>query len=194
MSAQVAEQRLDPEDGHLSALTSLIRTIEDLRPETRERSTRVAETAALIAEALQVPAPRIQLLKRAAALHGAWRLLGSSTNGSGREREADGGSAFLATERMLAPIAALHDVREIILRASDWCEAGRGLLEVSREDIPVESRILAVSEEFVRGTADGANARTTRGVIKRIRARSGGGHDSIVVNVLCRLVEEGAVR
>ncbi len=186
----------DAGDGYLSALTSLIRTIEDLRPETREHSTRVAETAALIAQAMAVPASRIQLLKRAAALHGVGRLLGSSVNGSGQSSDdRTSADAFLATERMLAPIASLHDVREIILRASDWCDAGPSLLEVSHVVIPVESRILAVSEEFVRGTAGGKmNPKIIRAVIERIRGRSGEQHDSGVVKALCGLVEQGEVR
>lgn len=186
----------DAGDGYLSALTSLIRTIEDLRPETREHSTRVAETAALIAQAMAVPASRIQLLKRTAALHGVGRLLGSSVNGSGQSSDdRTSAGAFLATERMLAPIASLHDVREIILRASDWCDAGRSLLEVSHVVIPVESRILAVSEEFVRGTAGKRrDSETTREVLERIRAQSDQQHDSGVVRTLCRLVEHRKVR
>ncbi|TDI48064.1 MAG: hypothetical protein E2P01_05910 [Acidobacteria bacterium] len=184
------------EDGYLSVLISLIGTIEDLRPETRDRSKRVAETATLIAVAMGVPQSQIQLLKRAAVLHGVGRLIESAGNGSDKSSdERNGVAAFLATERMLAPIASLHDVREIILRAIDWPETGRSLLEVSHVVIPLESRILAVSEDFVRGTAGGKlNPKIIRAALKRICGRSGEQHDSAVVKALCGLVERGDMR
>lgn len=184
------------EDGYLSVLIYLIRTIEDLRPETRDRSKRVAETATLIAVAMGVPQSQIQLLKRAAVLHGVGRLIESAGNGSDKSSdERNGVAAFLATERMLAPIASLHDVREIILRAIDWSETGRSLLEVSPVVIPLESRILAVSEDFVRGTAGGKlNPKIISRPLKRICGRSGEQHDSAVVKALCGLVERGDMR
>ena len=184
------------EDGYLSVLIYLIRTIEDLRPETRDRSKRVAETATLIAVAMGVPQSQIQLLKRAAVLHGVGRLIESAGNGSDKSSdERNGVAAFLATERMLAPIASLHDVREIILRAIAWSETGRSLLEVSPVVIPLESRILAVSEDFVRGTAGGKlNPKIISRPLKRICGRSGEQHDSAVVKALCGLVERGDMR
>ncbi len=58
------EPHTDTEDAYLSILTSLVQTMEDLRPEIRDHSTRMAETATLIAQAMGVPPSRIRLLCR----------------------------------------------------------------------------------------------------------------------------------
>lgn len=52
-SAVGREPHTDTEDAYPSLLASLVRTMEDLRPEIRDYSTRVAETATLIAHLLE---------------------------------------------------------------------------------------------------------------------------------------------
>jgi response regulator RpfG family c-di-GMP phosphodiesterase len=189
------------EDGYFSVLISLIQASEDARPETRDHSMRVAELATSVARAMGLSEPRVDLLARAAALHEVGRLAARPA----REPKAGGGgpdttetwtsAAVMATEQILAPIISLRSVREIILRSADWFDSTATPFGSERSSLPIESRILAASEEFVRlTTGDGNAAGKQVSALDRMRRLAGRKHDPEVVAVLCRLVEEGAAR
>ena len=189
------------EDGYFSVLISLIQASEDARPETRDHSMRVAELATSVARAMGLSEPRVDLLARAAALHEVGRLAARTPRApkaEGRDAEAVENwtsAVVMATERILAPIVSLRSVREIILRSADWFDAAPTAFGSERSALPIESGILAATEEFVRLTSDnGHEPDKRRAALDRIRRLAGRKHDPEVVAVLCRLVEEGAVR
>ncbi len=170
------------ENGYLAVLVDLIQAVEDSCPKTRGQSRRVAELAGSLARAMGLAEPRIQLLVQAAALHSVGRL---STRSDGDEG---------AAERVLAPIATLREVREIILHSTHPVDATRTVLGVDRPGIPVESRILAVCEEFVRRTAGNErDAKVRRQALEAIGKRVGK-HDPDVVAALGRLTRAGEAR
>ncbi|MEK7283803.1 MAG: response regulator, partial [Acidobacteriota bacterium] len=76
MAVAIENTRLvkEMEDGYLGALVALIQAMEDLRPESRGHSQRVAGLAAALARDLGLPQERVDLLVRAAALHELGRL------------------------------------------------------------------------------------------------------------------------
>ena len=196
LSAQVAvaveNARLvkEMENGYLGALLSLIRAAEDSRPETRSHSIRVAELAASLGETLGLPKPRIDVLVRAAALHEVGRLAGRAAQG-GRPADFWNTAAALAAERILAPIASLKGVREIVLRSADWFDATPAPFGADHPASPIEARILAVCEDFVRQAPAGADAEAARSAAESLRAEAGRKHDPKVVAALCRLAERG---
>src|SRR5439155_269288 len=108
----------------IAGRVAAIRAMEELRPETQGHSRRMAELAGEIARDLGLPEERVELAVRAAALHELGRLTARP-----EEQERAGGRlrpaaewfpvAVMATERLLAPIASLRAVREIILRSAD---------------------------------------------------------------------------
>jgi response regulator RpfG family c-di-GMP phosphodiesterase len=180
----------DMENGYLAALLSLIRAIEDARPETRGHSVRVAELAAEVGEALGLPKPRVDLLVRAAALHEVGRLAGRASQG-GRPADFWNAAAAAAAERVLAPIASLKAAREIVLRSADWFDAAPTPFGADQPAIPIEARILAACDDFVRMAPAGSDAETCRRAARALREEAGRKHDPRVVAALCRLAERG---
>ena len=188
------------EGGYLSALVALIHAGEEARPETRGHSRRVAELAAGIATAMDLPETRRRSLARAAALHEVGRLVlhpAGSDNGNGGLDLGEGwtAAAVMATERILTPIASLREAREIILHSINPCDDPAVSFNAEGLGIPLESRILAVCEEYVRRTtADGQDPERRRAALQAVRERAGRGHDAAVVAALSRLVEGGEER
>ena len=105
-------------------------------------------------------------------------------------------AVFTATERILAPIASLQEVREIVLHATDWFGATGSVFGVKRLGTPMESRILAVCAEFVRRTAGSeGDSEIKSQALEAIRKRDGrkdGPPD--VVAALRHLAERGEAR
>jgi response regulator RpfG family c-di-GMP phosphodiesterase len=186
------------ESGYLGAVVSLIRAVEDARPEIRGHSVRVAELASQVAIEMGLPEPRIDLLAQAAALHEIGRV-SSRPGKSGRKRDGDAPgedwtpASVMATERLLAPIASLRAAREIILHSADWFDAAPTPFGADRPGIPVESRILSACEDFARlAPGSGRDSDTTRKALATIRQQAGRKHDPEVVAALCRAVGGGS--
>ena len=196
MAVAIENARLvkEMEGGYLAALVAAIRAMEELRPETQGHSRRMAELAGEIARDLGLPEERVELAVRAAALHELGRLTARP-----EEQERAGGRlrpaaewfpvAVMATERLLAPIASLRAVREIILRSADWFDASPAPLGAG--GVPVESRILAAAEEFVAGCPNAQDARALTQALEAIQKRRGRKHDPDVVASLVRVVRGG---
>jgi len=196
MAVAIENARLvkEMEDGYLKALIGVIQAMEGLSAASRGHSGRVAELAAAVARDLGLPEERAGLLVRAAALHEIGRL-----SAGPEEQERAGGRlqpggewypvAVMATERLLAPIASLRNVREIILRSADWFDAALSPLGAEGGNAPVESRILATCEEFVSlchgGDDPGARALALEGIQSRLARK----HDPDVVAALVRVVK-----
>ncbi len=180
----------DMEDGYLAVLVSLIQAAEDARPETRGHSRRVTELATAMAEAMELPDSRVRLLKRAAALHEVGRLSTPTADGAGTTP-----NAFMATERILAPIASLREVRELVLHAADGFDDSGSVFGAGRIGTPLESRILAVCEEFVRRTSGtDRDPEKQRQALETLRNQAGHKHDPQIVAALGQLLEQGEVR
>ncbi len=190
----------DLDNGYLAVLVDLIQAVEDSCPKTRGHSRRVAELAGSLAQAMGLAEPRIQLLVRAAALHSVGRLStrpdgGAKAKGRPQIWEEWSPTAVMATEKVLAPFATRREVREIILHSANPFDTTQSVLGVDRPGIPVESRILAVCEEFVRRTAgNGRNAKVRRQALEAIRKRAGQKHDPDVVAALSHLTKAGEAR
>jgi response regulator RpfG family c-di-GMP phosphodiesterase len=198
MAVAIENARLvkEMEDGYLTALIGVIHAMEELRAETRGHSRRVAELAAAVARELGLPEERVDLVTRAAALHEAGRLTAPP-----EEQERAGGRlrpaaewfpvAVMATERLLAPIASLRNVRDIILRSADWFDASPSPLGGGAGNVPVESRVLATCEEFVSLCPAGEETRARALALEAIEKRRGRKHDPEVVAALLRALDGG---
>ena len=198
MAVAIENARLvkEMEDGYLGALVALIQAMEDLRPGSRGHSQRVAGLAAALARDLGLPKERVDLLVRAAALHELGRLASPPEEAERlQERPGSSGARYaasvMAVERLLAPIASLRHVREIILRSAEWFDASSNPLIPGGAGVPIESRILATCEEFVALSAGADDAVAAAHVLKSFRKRRGRKHDPEVVAALVRVVEAG---
>ncbi|OLC55091.1 MAG: hypothetical protein AUH92_02860 [Acidobacteria bacterium 13_1_40CM_4_69_4] len=196
MAVAIENARLvkEMDDGYLGALVGLIHATEETRPESRGHSKRVASLSAAIARELSLPRERLDLLVRAAALHELGRLSARPEEQErARGRLRVGGDwypiAVMATERMLAPIASLRNVREIILRSADWFDAAPVPLGADPPSVPIQARILATSEEFVTLTPAAGEPAATGRALAAIQERRGRKHDPEVVAALVRALE-----
>ncbi len=84
-----------------------------------------------------------------------------------------------AAARILAPIASLRKVREIILRSAEWLDPGSHPIDPDGASVPIESRILASCEEFVIPSADASPGH-----------RPGRRHDAEVEAALAKAIAE----
>ncbi|MEK7799907.1 MAG: HD domain-containing phosphohydrolase, partial [Acidobacteriota bacterium] len=139
---------------------------------------------------------RVDLLVRAAALHELGRLASrpeetERLQGRPESSGAHYAASVMAVERLLAPIASLRHVREIILRSAEWFDAASDPLIPDGAGVPIESRILATCEEFVALSAGADDAVAAAHVLKSFRKRRGRKHDPEVVAALVRVVEAG---
>jgi response regulator RpfG family c-di-GMP phosphodiesterase len=195
MAVAIENARLvrEIEDGYLMALVGVIQAMEDLRPESRGHSRRVADLAAAVGRDLGMSEERVGLLVRAAALHELGRVsaIPAAHERSGGRTDPAGerySASVVVTEHLLAPIASLRNVREIILRSTDWFDASRAPLGGESGNVPIESRILATCEEFVT-LCPHDDARSRAGAMEAIEERSGRRHDPEVVAALGRVLQ-----
>jgi response regulator RpfG family c-di-GMP phosphodiesterase len=198
------------EEGYFGVVVSMVQALEDARPETLDHSARVAALSADVARALGLPEPRVELLVKAAALHEIGRLASRADGPPQGQRSAPkerqdrgdaaeaGGAAswtapaVMSTERLLAPIVSLRPVREILLRSADWHDSGSGkrVLRTDRAATPIESRILAACEEFVRLTpGDDPDRNRRSAALDRLRRLAGRRFDPEVIEALANVVD-----
>ena len=206
MAVAIENARLvrEMEDGYLGTLVALIQAMEDLGPETRGHSQRVAELCAAVARGLGLPGERVDLVVRAAALHELGRVAARPVEGDllpgGAWNDADWYAAKVAAAaRMLAPIASLRKVREIIMRSAEWLDPGSHPIDPDGASIPIESRVLASCEEFVAlcgegeegaGARPAGGARSSARTLQELRSRTGRRHDAEVEAALARAIAD----
>ncbi|MCZ6779859.1 MAG: response regulator [Acidobacteria bacterium] len=199
VSVAIENARLvsETQGGYLTAMASMVRAIEDAKPKTRGHSRRVAELVAGVAEEMKLSEPRIQRLVQAAVLHEVGRVSAKQGKSSRKKKGQNLGEewttpAVVATEKILAPIASLQPVREIIFRSADTFESASLPGVSSKPQIPLESRILAVCEEFARLSPGNAkHPEKTHKALEAIRRQAGKKHDPDVVTALCRVLSKG---
>jgi len=188
------------EDGYQATLAALAQAAEDWSPQCRGRSRQVARMAAAVARTMGLHESRVELLVKAAALRGighlSMRPAGESARGNGEGVEAEWSpKAAMATERILAPIASLREVREIILHSGAGSDAAGSPFGAARPGVPVEARILKVCEEFIRLTSgNGHDAEHEQQALETIRRRAGREHDSDVLAALDQVLGSGGAR
>ncbi len=183
------------EEGYLGLVVGLIGAAEEARPQARSHSGRVTELACAVARAMGLEEPRVELLRRAAALHGVGRLLapaakGGKGRGSARGLTVWSTEAALSTERTLVPIASLRAVRGIILHSAERFDAAPVRLGPEQVDISTETHILAACEEYARLThGKPGDPKTSRQALETLRKAAGGRFDAEVVEALGGLVQ-----
>ncbi len=185
----------ETESGYLTAMASMVRAIEDAKPKTRGHSRRVAELVVAVAEDMNLSEARIQRLVQAAVLHEVGRVSPKQAKSSRKKKGQNLGEewatpAAVAAEKILAPIASLQPVREIILRSADPFESTSIPGASSKPQIPPESRILAVCEEFARlGPGNGWGRGRSQKALQTIQDATGKKYDPEVVASLQRVIE-----
>jgi putative nucleotidyltransferase with HDIG domain len=115
----------------------------------------------------------------------------------------DVGAADKATKRrhatvghqMLKPIRLWEDLAPIVLHHHEWFDGSGYPEKVAGDQIPLESRIIALAEAFDTMTSESSYQRTVsvEEALGRIEAGSGSQFDPRIVPILLDLVREGVV-
>jgi response regulator RpfG family c-di-GMP phosphodiesterase len=204
------------ERGYLGLTVGLIQAVEESRPRRRGHSQRVIELATQVGRELGLEPARLEVLRRAAALHEVGRILRpggvgrsagpqevpasrvSPTARPGSRRSAGAGwtlEAAALAESVLAPIASLKAVREVILHSTGRTEDLPEPLPTEQAGIPLEAGILAACEELIDLAAsrvrDAGGTRPSPGIRRAFQTLlrlAGGRHDPDVIIALGRVV------
>ncbi len=175
------------------AAEALNRALASRDPGTREHSLRVAELSARIAGEMGLPAPRVEKIRLAADLHDIGKM-GISEQILNKQdpltldetEEIRRHSAIGAST--LEPFAALKDIALLVRHHHENFDGSGYPDGLAGEEIPLESRIIAVADTFdaVTSTRPYREARTEEAAIREIRQRSGSQFDPRVVEAFLR--------
>jgi putative two-component system response regulator len=160
LEQRVRARTRDLETAKLEILERLARAAEYRDDATGQHAQRVGDTAALIAEALEMPEAQVSLLRRAAPLHDVGKIgvpdaillkPGSLTPA---EFEVMKRHTHIGARLLAESIAPQLRLAELIALTHDERWDGRGYGGMRGEEIPLIGRIVAVADAFDAMTHD----------------------------------------
>lgn len=190
---QLGERR-----AHLSTVLSLAEVLDLRDPRTIPHSLAVSRYAEMIAEELGLPESRVQRLRLAGMLHdiGKVGIADAILSKPGPLSPAEWDEVRRHPEMAARILASreLTDIREWILKRHEQPD-GHGYPSGLRGDeIPLESRILAVAESYDAMTSDRAyrKRRTAEQAISELGRYAGSQFDGRVVDAFVRAMARAA--
>lgn len=160
LEERVRARTKDLEKAKLEILERLARAAEYRDDATGRHAQRVGDTAALIAEALELPEAQVSLIRRAAPLHDVGKIgvpdaillkPGHLTAG---EFEVMKRHTHIGAKLLAESIAPQLRLAELIALTHHERWDGKGYAGVKEEDIPLVGRIVAVADAFDAMTHD----------------------------------------
>lgn len=184
----------------LEAINSLAAALEARDAYTRGHSERVARSSLFCARQLKLDEAECELIRKAALLHDIGKIgisdgiLNKTMELTSAERNIICKHPSFGSE-ILGPIQFLSNVRRLVAHHHErWDGAGYpdGLKE---EEIPIESRIVAVADAFDAMTSERAyrGRMTTPEALEELTRGAGAQFDPRVVSAFVSLVEGGQV-
>lgn len=202
LEGAVRRRTQDLEHSQLEMLVRLARAAEYRDDDSGEHTWRVAHVCGVIARELGMAPGRVELLLRAARLHDVGKI--TVPDGillkAGRltpeefavvKGHARAGANLLSGSR--SPMMRLAEL--IALTHHEWWDGGGYPSGLAGDAIPIESRILAVSDAFDSLTHDHAHRKavTPQAAAEEIRRGSGTQFDPEVVQAFDRAFASGAL-
>ncbi len=193
--AGVARHNADLRDSQrnfFAHLTEILMGALDLHVDTQTgHARRVAHIANRIGRKMGFEGRDLERLHFGALLHDIGMLkidVRSEDKGSSRRHPSIG-------HQMLKPIRLWEDLAPIVLHHHEWFD-GTGYPEkIAGEEIPLESRIIALAEAFDSMTSESSykQAIQSEEAVRRIEAGSGSQFDPEIATVLIDLIREDAI-
>lgn len=177
-----------------ATVRTLAEAVDARDPATRDHSTNVAELATALAQVLDLPDERVQVVGLAALMHDVGKIgvrddvLLKSGRLDSRERFEIEEHTILG-ERILAP-AGLDDIPALVRSHHERWD-GRGYPDgLSGEEIPLEARILAVCDAFETMTTGRTYSAAVSAdeALSEIDAMAGSQFDPAVAAAFIRMV------
>lgn len=191
---------IDMRDNYLSTIEALVLALEAKDNYTSGHSSRVAYFAVAVAERLKLSDQKIEFIKYASVLHDVGKI-GVSENilnkpGKLVEEEWDVIRSHPSIgQNIIKSIKFLFDIGPVVRHHHERYDGGGYPDRLKGEDIPIESRIIAVADTYDAMTSDrsyrkGMDHKTA---LEELRRVAGSQLDPMIVEIFCSIVEEEAL-
>ena len=200
LEKKVKQRTVQLENAQIEMLIRLAKASEYRDDESGEHVWRVARTSALVAQELELDQERVEMILRATRLHDVGKIgipdgiLLKPGKLSDAEYEVVKTHTEVGANLLSGGQSPLIKMAEMIALTHHERWDGTGYPQgLKGDEIPLESRILAVVDTFDAMTHDRAHrrARTLPEAVEEIRAQCGKQFDPEVVNAFIRLYEKG---
>ena len=186
---------VDMRENYLSTVEALVQALEAKDTYTSGHSARVGKLAVAIAEGLGMKEDKIESLKYAAVLHDVGKIGVSEIilNKEGKlldsEWEAIRSHPVIG-QTIIKGIKFMFDIGEVV-RHHHECYDGNGYPDgIKGEEIPLESRIIAVADTYDAITTDRSYRKgsTHDEAITELKSVAGSQLDPVLVEIFCKVV------
>jgi HD-GYP domain len=186
---------VDMRENYLNTVEALVQALEAKDTYTSGHSARVGKLAVAMAEALEMSEEKIQSLKYAAVLHDVGKIGVSEAILNKEEKLLDSEWEAIRNhpaigETIIKNIKFLFDIGSVV-RHHHECYDGKGYPDrIKGEEIPFESRIIAVADTYDAITSDRSyrKGRTHDEALLELKRVAGSQLDPELVEVFCKVV------
>lgn len=186
---------VDMKENYLNTVEALVQALEAKDTYTSGHSARVGKLAVAIAEAIKMSEDKIESLKYAAVLHDVGKIGVSETilNKEGELQESEWESIRshpVIGQTIIKGIKFLFDIGEVVRHHHERYD-GQGYPDgIKGEEIPLESRIIAVADTYDAITSDRSyrKGKTHDEAIEELKRVAGSQLDPELVIIFCKVV------
>ncbi|MCK4309349.1 MAG: HD domain-containing protein [Candidatus Atribacteria bacterium] len=185
------------QDSYFEIVKALAQAIEAKDPYTHGHSARVMEYAVLIAQKLGLREEEIESLRYAAILHdigkiGVRGIILNNPNGLTTEEYDEVKRHPIIGENIISPIELLQPIRPLIRHHHEWYNSKGYPDGLSKEDIPLGARILAVVDAYDAMKSDRPyrKALTEETAIQELKHGSGTQFDPTIVEIFLEIFKQ----
>ncbi|MCO1603597.1 HD-GYP domain-containing protein [Desulfosporosinus nitroreducens] len=188
---------IDMRENYLDTVEALVQALEAKDTYTSGHSARVGKLAVAVAEEIKMSEEKIEFLKYAAALHDVGKIGVSEVilNKEGELLEVEWEairSHPVIGQTIIKGIKFLFDIGQVVRHHHERFD-GKGYPDgIQGEEIPLESRIIAVADTYDAITSDRSyrKGRTHDEAIAELKRVAGSQLDPKIVEVFCNVVTD----
>ncbi|MCB8817184.1 HD-GYP domain-containing protein [Desulfosporosinus shakirovi] len=192
---------IDMRENYLNTVEALVQALEAKDTYTSGHSARVGKLAVAVAEGIEMSEEKIEFLKYAAALHDVGKIGVNEVilNKEGELLEVEWEairSHPVIGQTIIKGIKFLFDIGQVVRHHHERFD-GKGYPDGIRgEEIPLESRIIAVADTYDAITSDRSyrKGRTHGEAIAELKRVAGSQLDPKIVEVFCNVVTDEVVQ
>ncbi|MDQ7095602.1 HD-GYP domain-containing protein [Desulfosporosinus sp. PR] len=195
LSRHAFQLYVDMRENYLNTVEALVQALEAKDTYTSGHSARVGKLAVAIAEGLEMSEDKIEFLKYAAVLHDVGKIGVSESilNKEGKLMDPEWKiirSHPVMGQTIIKNIKFLFDIGQIVRHHHERYDGNGYPDRISREEIPLEARIIAVADTYDAITSNRSyrQSKTHEEAVKELKRVAGSQLDPELVEVFCKVV------